>query len=79
MLHTIVPITQALLQKQIILGRNRISHSTGILERNLFIPLFFSCRFLTFERINTIQRDIQIRQSHTDRRVTCILCDIERT
>ena len=79
MLHTIGPFIQSLLQNQIILGINRVRHLTGILKWDFFVPTFITYRLLTLERINTVQWNIQVRQRHADRRVPCILRNIECT
>ena len=79
MLHTIIPFTDSLLQNQIILCIDTIGQMSCILERNLLIPSFVSGSILTFERIDTIQRNIQVRQRNINRRVFRILRKVERT
>ena len=77
MLHPVIPLTQSLLHDKVILCVNGIGQTSGILERNLLVPTFFTYHFLPLERIDTVQRQVQVRQGHTDGRVSCILGNIE--
>ena len=76
-LHTVLPVSdQVRLEEQVVLGLYAVLQSSGVAYGNLFVPFLFAHSFLSFEREDSGQRNVQVGQSHVDRRVAHVLCNV---
>ena len=77
MLHTIAPILyDVAIHELVFLGADRVRQVASIAHRNFLVPALFAHSMFAAERIETRERDVEVGQSHGDRRVAHVLREV---
>ena len=77
MLHTVAPVFDEIgAEKTVFFRVDRVADLSCVADGNLLIPAFCAYGMTSFERVETAQTDVQIRQSERYTRVAHVLIQV---
>ena len=77
MVPTVAPVLyQVRLEESVLLGVDAVGYLSGVRHGNLLIPAFVAHNVLALERIESRERDVEVGQRYSQRRVAHVLREV---